>query len=175
MSGVLTAEMMSPVLVYRGFAFSRPTQKEWFVRIDEQSPDRALLRRTMKSKTHSVYFAAGLKLLDRAPQNASDFMRVVKPDLGEGASSKDVIYKPRLVEFKGQWAVEYDLTAKITARDGKILEIRDRGLIIRHPMNNVAALHLVIAQRGKEGEIDPKLDGEGEKLFDGVTLDPTPR
>lgn len=167
--GVLEAEKMSPRLQYRGFSLAKPGEKEWYLNMKEQTPQRAILHRRVKSPTRTVYFAAGLNLIDRAPQSPEDFLRLVKPNLsGDGALQKPV-YTPRLTTVGGQPAVAYELSASLGAgRDGKTRVLRDRGLIILHPGHPVTVVQAVFSQRGNEGELDETLESEGRALLEGV-------
>lgn len=169
-SGVLNAERMSPRLVYRGFSVGRPTEKEWYLRIQEQTPQRAVFRRKVKSPTRIVHFAAGLNLLDRAPASPEDFARLAKPNLAADTALQKPVYKPKLITWAGQPAIEYELTATLPARDGKARALRDKGLIVLHPGSPVTTLQIVFSQRGVEGELDEKLDAEGVALMQNVEI-----
>lgn len=167
-SAVLSAEKMSPRLQYRGFSLTKPAEKEWYLVMKEQSPQRAILHRKVKSPTRSVYFAAGLNLIDRAPQSPEDFARLVKPNLTDGSLQKPV-YTPKATTVGGQPAIAYELSATLPAgRDGKVRVLRDRGLIVLHPSHPVTVVQVVFSQRGTEGELDETLEAEGRALLEGV-------
>lgn len=172
--GLLEAERMSPRLLYRGFSIARPTEKEWYLLLTDQTSSRAVLRRKVKSSTRTVHFAAALNLLDRAPQSPADFAKLVKPNFEADGTLQKPVYTPKLVEFQGQTAVEYELSATLApGRDGKPRALRDRGLIFRHPASPVTTVQIVFSQRGNDGELDEKLEAEGKALIQGVEALPS--
>lgn len=173
-AGVLKSERMSPRLNYTGFSVSRPAEKDWFLQVAEQTPQRAVFRRKTKSATRIVYFAAALNLLDRAPQGPADFVALVKSTFTADGSMQKPDFKAKLITWQGQMAVEYELNATLASRDGKPRVLRDRGLIVRHPRNAVTTVQMVFSQRGVEGELDKTLDDEGQALLDGVAVLPIP-
>ncbi len=155
-------------IVYRGFSLARPSEAGWQVKLEEQSPTRGVIRHDPTKTGGIAIVAATLQLLERAPQSQADFTRLVRPDLLSDPALKNAVYTPKPTLVAGQWAVEYELTTKYAQRDGTSGTLRNRGLVIRHPLNTTTALHVLLSQRGAPAETDKKIAEEGWRLVESA-------
>lgn len=163
---------------YHGFRVRPPRDPGWRVRIDEQTPERAVYRREFDSPTHALRAEVGLTPLETAVSSHDGFMEAARPlpiEDAEGFQFSDYA-EERLVLY-GQWALRY--TARLRAPNparagGSGLILRQEGCVVLHPSLPGRAVHILLAERGLEEELDPQLKRTADRFMNGVVLDSGP-
>lgn len=159
---------------YHGFSVAPPMSQEWYMRISEQTPMRAIYRRHLPSKTHTFFASVSFGELDKTlPIEQALIPGVIsKPDrtdLIENTHEADTSRPTKCIRY----SIRYnDKGAPNSA--GPVLVTIDRGFVCVHPTIPGAGVRANFSERGLEGELDPALWENMEDFLRGVHIESAP-
>lgn len=170
--------LMSKRLQYRGFSVTRPSHPGWFIRVNEQSPAHALIRRHLSGRTHSAYVSADLRSLPRAATSPADFAELCRQDHFHDTNRFTVLsYEQHPVTIQGQWAIAFELKVRDSGAPNspnQPLTMFESGYVINHPAFPNSVILMMYSERGLPEELDPQTQADGKDILQGIRLESEP-
>jgi hypothetical protein len=158
---------------YRGFSVAAPRSKGWELRESEQTPVRALFRKPLESKTHSVLVQVELLPMQITGDESAEQLgeRVLESRFVDPARFERKKFEPEADASWGERCLGYRLEVldkKAPISPDETLEIVEQGFACPHPALKGVLLTGVASERGKADELDGDLRAEGVDFLRGV-------
>ena len=159
---------------YHGFSVKPPTSNGWVVKISEQTPNGAIYRHQLPTKTHTFVAGVGLVRLDPSlpveealvPRGLANSDRI---EVLENSHEVDNGRKATCIRYSIRYK---DKGAPNSG--GATLVMIDRGFVCAHPTIQGEAIRASFSERGLESELDPQLWSEFEDFLKGVQIESAP-
>lgn len=166
---VLIAQAESS-LQFVGFSVRAPTGKDWTVPTNEQTPARAIFRRTL-SYPHSFFASVELVIFD-ANRPFEQQVKSAKTG-GEPTRFELLDYSQQMDQSRGTPCIRYSVRAidkQARGASGVPLHLLTKGFICIHPTMTGKAVDAHYSERGLPIQLDPSLWKDLEEFLRGVQL-----
>ena len=159
---------------YRGFSVHPPVSLGWFVKISEQTHERAIYRHPLSSQSHTFLASVGLFQLNKSlsteealiPGGFSDASRY---QVLENSHETDNSRKTTCIRYSIRLK---DLSAPNSP--GVPLIMIDRGFVCAHPTMPGLAVRASYSERGLEQELAPEIWKDWDEFLRGVQIESSP-